>query len=134
MKKQIREAKNALLQSIIRGIEEVKGNEIVVMDLSRLPGAICDNFVICHGNSNTQVEAIANKVREFTEKDLNERPWRTEGYGNANWIILDYFNIVVHVFYKETRTFYDIEDLWADADFTVIGEEGIQEGLKKANR
>jgi ribosome-associated protein len=134
MKKQIKEAKNALLQSIISGIEEVKGNEIVVMDLSRLPGAICDNFVICHGNSNTQVEAIANKVREFTEKDLNERPWRTEGYGNANWIILDYFNIVVHVFYKETRTFYDIEDLWADADITVIGEEGVEEGLKKANR
>ncbi|MDA0973301.1 MAG: ribosome silencing factor [Bacteroidetes bacterium] len=134
MKKQIKEAKNALLQSIISGIEEVKGNEIVVMDLSWLPGAICDNFVICHGNSNTQVEAIANKVREFTEKDLNERPWRTEGYGNANWIILDYFNIVVHVFYKETRTFYDIEDLWADADITVIGEEGVEEGLKKANR
>ena len=134
MKKQIKEAKNALLQSIISGIEEVKGNEIVVMDLSRLPGAICDNFVLCHGNSNTQVEAIANKVREFTEKDLNERPWRTEGYGNANWIILDYFNIVVHVFYKETRTFYDIEDLWADADITVIGEEGVEEGLKKANR
>lgn len=134
MKKQIKEAKNALLQSIISGIEEVKGNEIVVMDLSRLSGAICDNFVICHGNSNTQVEAIANKVREFTEKDLNERPWRTEGYGNANWIILDYFNIVVHVFYKETRTFYDIEDLWADADITVISEEGVKEGLKKANR
>jgi ribosome-associated protein len=134
MSKQIKEANNALLQSIIRGIEEVKGNEIVVMDLSRIPGAICDSFIICHGNSNTQVEAIANKVQEFTDKELNERPWRTEGYSNANWIILDYFNIVVHVFYKETRTFYDIEDLWADAVMTYIGAEDEEADLKKANR
>jgi ribosome-associated protein len=118
---------NPLLESIIEGIEESKGEEIVVIDLRKVSGAVCDYFVICQGNSTTQTEAIARKVQEWTRKQINERPWKTEGQSSATWILLDYFNIVVHIFTKETRLFYDIEDLWADGEVHYLGEEKKKE-------
>lgn len=111
---------NLLVDTIIHGIQEVKGNEIKCMDLREIPSAICEYFVVCHGNSFTQVEAIANKVQEETKKKINQKAWKTEGYGNAQWIILDYFDVVVHVFYKENREQYGLEDLWADAKIKEI--------------
>lgn len=119
--------KNRLLESIIDGIEESKGDEIVVIDLRGVGGAVCDYFVICQGNSITQTEAIARKVQEWTKKQVGEAPYKTEGLNTATWILLDYFNIVVHVFTKETRDFYDIEDLWADGEVHYLGEEKKKE-------
>lgn len=107
---------NPLLQSIVAGIEDGKGEDIVVMDLREVHASVCDYFVVCHGNSTTQTEAIARKIKENTIKSLDERPWKSEGFSNATWILLDYVDVVVHVFHKETRSFYDIEELWADAD------------------
>ena len=109
-----------LVDTIIHGIQEVKGNEIKCMDLRELPSAICEFFVVCHGNSFTQVEAIADKIQEETKKRIDQNAWKTEGYGNAQWIILDYFDVVVHVFYKEAREQYGLEDLWADAKIKEI--------------
>lgn len=117
---------NLLLDSIVEGIEEGKGEEITVIDLQGVNGAVCDFFVICQGNSTTQTESIARKVQEWTKKNLEESPWKVEGLSSATWILLDYFNIVVHIFTKETRAFYDIEDLWADGEVHYLGEEKEQ--------
>ena len=119
--------KNPLLDSIIDGIEEGKGEEIVVIDLRQVSGSVCDHFVICQGNSTTQTEAIARKVQEWTKKYAGERPWKTEGQTTATWILMDYFNIVVHIFTKETRDFYDIEELWADGEVHYLGEQKEKE-------
>lgn len=111
---------NLLVDTIVHGIQEVKGNEIKCMDLRAIPSAICEYFIVCHGNSFTQVEAIADKVREETKEKMNQNAWKTEGYGNAQWIILDYFDVVVHVFYKQAREQYGLEELWADAKIKEI--------------
>lgn len=105
-----------LLGAIVDGILEVKGEDINCLDLRKIDHAIADYFVICHGNSHTQVDAIAKSVERETEKQLNESPWHKEGLNNAEWVLLDYSNIVVHVFYKEARPFYSLEELWADAE------------------
>ncbi|NND76913.1 MAG: ribosome silencing factor [Flavobacteriales bacterium] len=120
MTKKKGEEKEILLETIIQGIQEVKGNNIVCLDLSEIPASVTDKFVICDGSSSTQVDAIANKVEEFTYKKLDQKPWKKEGYTNSNWIILDYFDIVVHVFSKEARALYDLEGLWADAKIKEI--------------
>lgn len=104
-----------LLLSIIEGLEEVKGNDIAVLDLRNLDSAMANYFVICSGTSTTQVEALARKVEEFTKKNLNERPRNVEGVRNAQWVLMDYFTIVVHVFYEPIRSHYNLEELWSDA-------------------
>ena len=114
---------NLLLETIVQGIQEVKGNNIICLDLSEIPASVTDYFVVCDGSSTTQVDGIARKVEEFTKKKLNQYPWKTEGYANSNWIILDYFDIVVHVFSKENRELYNLEGLWADAKIKEIAIE-----------
>jgi ribosome-associated protein len=104
-----------LVETIVKGMQEVKGNDIVTIDLRKLPSAVCDFFVICHGNSNTQVEALADSVEREVFKTHAEAALHKEGRENAEWILLDYFNVVVHVFQRETRMFYGLEKLWADA-------------------
>lgn len=104
-----------LADVIVEAIQEVKGNEIRVLDLTEADGAVCNYFVICHGDSNTQVEAIARSVEKYTSKQLQEKPWHVEGRENAEWILMDFVDVVVHVFYREAREFYNIEGLWADA-------------------
>lgn len=104
-----------LLETIISGIQEVKGHEITCLNLTEIPHAAADYFVICHGSSDTQVDAIARSVERETEDELKERPWHKEGLNNSEWVLLDYFNIVVHIFHKEARHFYELEDMWADA-------------------
>ena len=111
---------DVLLANIIKGIEEVKGNDIDILDLREIDNSACDYFIICNGNSNTQVNAIMNSVQKTVSKSLQDKPWHVEGSDNAEWILMDYVNIVVHVFQKHIREFYDIESLWGDAKITLI--------------
>ncbi len=105
-----------LIDKIVEGIQDVKGKDIVVMDLSHLPNAVTDYFVICSGESSTQVESAAQSVVRKTRADLKEKPWHQEGTSNAEWVLLDYVDVVVHIFYKNIREFYNLESLWADAE------------------
>lgn len=113
----------ALSDIIIKGIEEKKGNEIVLLDLREISSAVCDFFIICHGNSDTQVKSIAESIEDEVRIQLSEKPWHVEGKDNAEWILLDYSNVVVHIFQKNTRDFFKLEDLWADAKATYIKSE-----------
>jgi len=109
-----------LCDAIVKGIEELKGEGITVLDLREISSAVSDFFVICHANSDTQVKSIANSVVKETRNNISERPWHTEGLDNAEWVLLDYSNVVVHIFMKDKREFYSLEDLWADAKITKI--------------
>lgn len=104
-----------LVKNIIKGIQEKKGRQIVNLDLTDIENAVCNNFVVCHGDSNRQVSAIADSVQETVRKNIHEKPWHKEGEQNADWILLDYADVVVHIFREETRRFYNLEGLWADA-------------------
>lgn len=112
-----------LLKLIIEGLLERKAKEVVNIDLGRLDYAACDNFIICHGDSVTQVRALADSVEEKLEENLRLRVNHREGTENARWILLDYGIAVVHVFLKEARDYYKLEDLWGDAEITMIHEE-----------
>lgn len=109
-----------LLANIIKGIEEVKGNDIDILDLREIDNASCDYFVICNGNSNTQVNAIVNSIQKTVSKSIKDKPWHVEGSDNAEWVLMDYVNVVVHVFQKHIREYYNIESLWGDAKITTI--------------
>ncbi|HLF52724.1 ribosome silencing factor [Flavobacterium sp.] len=109
-----------LLANIIKGIEEVKGNDIDILDLREIDNSPCDYFVICNGNSNTQVSAIVNSIQKTVSKELKDKPWHIEGMENAEWVLMDYVNIVVHVFQTQIREYYNIESLWGDAKITTI--------------
>ncbi len=100
---------------IIKGIEDVKGYDIIEMNLSKLNNAVVDKFIICTGNSSTQVDAIAETIIEEVRKAHNIKPWRKEGFLNKEWILIDYVDIVIHVFQPHIREFYNIEELWGDA-------------------
>jgi ribosome-associated protein len=104
----------SLAHAAIEGIQEKKGNNVVLINLKEITTAVCDYFVICEGNSKTQVEAIADSVEDQIKKKEKTKPWHSEGFGNAEWILLDYGNVVVHIFQPETRSFYQLEELWAD--------------------
>ena len=114
------EASELLVKAIVEGMQENKAKDIVILDLRTLSSAVCDFFVICSGDSSTQVDGIANSIARFTRKELKEKPWHIEGKSNSEWILLDYVNVVSHVFYKDARSFYELEDLWADAIRTDI--------------
>ncbi|MBN2867224.1 MAG: ribosome silencing factor [Flavobacteriaceae bacterium] len=109
-----------LITSIIGGIEDVKGKEINILDLREIENTVCDYFVICEGTSNTQVNAIVNSIQKKVSKTLQDKPWHVEGEDNAEWVLMDYVNVVVHVFQKHIREYYDIESLWGDAKVTAI--------------
>ncbi len=108
-----------LLSVITKGIQEKKGHDIVSLDLRNIKNAVADFFIVCHGDSKTQVDAIARSVEEEVYKKFKEDPFHMEGKGNAEWILIDYFNVVVHIFQKEKREFYGIEKLWADAEIRI---------------
>lgn len=112
-----------LIDAIVEGVRRRKGEGIVDLDLSGLDNTECNHFIICHGNSNTQVEAIARSVEEAVEEMVGESVWRTDGYRNAEWILLDYSDIMVHVFQKNIRGHYDIENLWADAKMNIYNSD-----------
>lgn len=109
-----------LLESITKGIQEKKGSGIVVADLSEIDGTICHYFVICQGNSPTQVEAITESVGEFAQKEMGEKPTHVVGLENAQWVAMDYSDVLVHIFLPDVRDYYDLEHLWHDAKLTWI--------------
>ena len=109
-----------LIAVIIKGIEDVKGEDIQLLDLREIENTVCDYFIICSGNSNTQVNAISGSVQKTVSKEIKDKPWHVEGQNNSEWILMDYVNVVVHVFQKHVREFYDIESLWGDAKITAI--------------
>ena len=109
-----------LCKTIIEGMQENKAKDIVVLDLRNIHSAVTDFFIICSGESSTQVDGISNSVVRLTRKELKEKPWHQEGKQNSEWILLDYVNVVAHIFYKDARSFYDLEDLWADAERTDV--------------
>jgi len=114
------ESKPILLDEIVHGIENVKGEDIQVLDLTEIDNTPCDYFVICSGNSNTQVSAIVGSVQKNVSKLLKEKPFHTEGSDVAEWVLIYYVNVVVHVFQKQIREYYNIEELWGDAKTTQI--------------
>ena len=109
-----------LITEIIKGIEQVKGENISILDLREIENTVCDYFIVCEGTSNTQVNAISGSVQKSVSKAIQDKPWHVEGEANAEWILLDYVNVVVHIFQKQIREFYDIESLWGDAKTTLI--------------
>jgi ribosome-associated protein len=109
-----------LVANILKGIEDVKGENIDILDLRALDNTVCDYFIICNGNSNTQVVAITNSIQKAVSKELKEKPWHVEGTENGEWVLMDYVNVVVHVFQKHIREYYNIESLWGDAKITSI--------------
>jgi ribosome-associated protein len=109
-----------LISLIIKGMEDIKGENISLLDLRDIENTVCDYFIICNGNSNTQVNAITNSVQKIVSKAIQEKPYQIEGIENSEWVLMDYVNVVVHIFQKQTREYYDIENLWGDAKITMI--------------
>ena len=109
-----------LVETIKKGIQEKKGQNIVVADLSDIDGAIARYFIICQGNSPAQVEAITESIGDFARKELGEKPAQVAGLENAQWVAMDYGDVLVHVFLPDVRDFYDLEHLWDDAELTHV--------------
>ena len=109
-----------LVQKIIEGIQEKKGQKIVVADLTEIEDTICNYFIICQGNSRSQVSVIADSVREFAREEAGQKPIAIDGLRNAQWVAMDYSDVLVHIFLPDNREFYNLENLWADAKLTSI--------------
>ena len=107
--------KQLLVDKIVEAIQDTKGEDIQIFDLSGIENSVADTFVICSGNSNTQVSAIAGNIEKKVRNDIRERPWHVEGTENAMWVLVDYISVVVHIFQKQIRDYYEIEELWGDA-------------------
>jgi ribosome-associated protein len=113
-----KQSADQLITQVIKSIEDAKGIDISLLDLREIDNTVCDYFIICSGTSNTHVDAIAGKLSKDVSKVLKEKPWHTEGEQTAEWVLLDYVNVVVHVFQKPVREHYDLEGLWGDAKIT----------------
>jgi ribosome-associated protein len=123
MTKKVNIDKSDVLNNVvIEGMQERKAIEIMSLNLKDIENAVCDYFIICHGTSNTHVNAISDAVIEQTTKSLQDKPFSKEGMESGEWILLDYGNVVVHIFQKEIRDFYNIEKLWGDAIINYIEE------------
>lgn len=112
-----------LIKAVVEGIQRKKGIDLVKIDLRKINHTECKFFIVCHGNSSTQVDAIAHSVEDTVEELTGETAWHKDGYRNAIWILLDYAEVMVHIFQKDARRFYDLENLWADANIELIKEE-----------
>ena len=112
--------KQLLTDKIVEAIQDTKGEDIMIFDLSTIENSVAQTFIICTGNSNTQVSAISGNIQKKVRNHLHDRPWHVEGTENSLWVLLDYVSVVVHVFQRETRAYYDIEELWGDAKITKI--------------
>ena len=112
-----------LINLIIEGIQRKKGKDIVRIDLSVVDHSVCDDFIICHGDSNTQVNAIAGSVEETVRENNGFRMHHMEGRDNSQWILMDYFDVTVHIFQKDYREYYNLESLWEDAKVIKIEEQ-----------
>ena len=112
-----------LIENIVKGIQEKKGGNISILNLKQTGNAVADFFVLCNGNSDTQIAAIAESIEKEVFKNTNQDPWHKEGFQNKEWALIDYIDVVVHIFKKNVREFYALEELWGDAVKTVIEEE-----------
>ena len=119
----VRQDSDKLADVVVRGMQEKKAVDIVVLNLKELKNAVADYFVICSASSDTQLDAIARSVEEEVEKLTGQNPWQTEGRMNREWVLLDYVDVVVHVFLRDRRQFYSLEELWGDAEITHVAEE-----------
>lgn len=115
--------KQLLIDKIVEAIQDTKGEDIKIFDLTNIENSVAETFILCSGNSNTQVNAISGNIEKKVRNELKERPWHVEGTDNALWVLMDYVSVVVHVFQKQTREYYDIEELWGDAKITVVEEQ-----------
>lgn len=120
LKKEGMEETRRLVETITKGIQEKKGQDIVIIDLSGIEGTIANYFVICQGNSPMQVEAITESVGDFAREEAGEKPTHVVGLGLSKWVAMDYGSVLVHIFVPELRTYYDLESLWQDAKQTQI--------------
>lgn len=109
-----------LITNIIAGIEDLKGQDISIIDLREIENTVCDYFIVCSGTSNTQVDAITNSIQKKVSRALKDKPWHVEGQENSQWVLMDYVHVVVHIFQRQTREYYDMENLWGDAKITQI--------------
>ncbi|MDO7885868.1 ribosome silencing factor [Hymenobacter cheonanensis] len=116
----VRQDSDTLAEVAVRGLQDRKGQDIVVMNLKELKNAVADYFIICSASSDTQLDALARSVEEEVEKVTGQAPWQSEGRTNREWVLLDYVDVVVHVFLRDRRQFYALEELWGDADITYI--------------
>ena len=114
---------DTLITNIIEGIDNLKGEKINIIDLRKIDNSVCKYFIVCSGNSNTHVKSISNSIQKHVWKETNENPWHVEGEERCDWILIDYVDIAVHIFKKETRIFYDLESLWGDAKQILIEEK-----------
>lgn len=119
-KKVEKTALEKLVDAAIEGVLEVKGRNISILDLRKIHNRVCDYYIICQADSNTQVNAIAGSVEEIVKKRVGDRPYHTEGFQNAEWVLVDYVTVVVHIFQSQIRSFYNLEALWADAEVTKL--------------
>jgi len=110
-----KDSADILLGEIVKGMQDKKAKKIVSLDLSNIQNTVTRYFVICHAQSKQQVSAIYDNIVEEVQKNCDEKPIHREGFENSEWILIDYFDVVVHIFLEDIRTFYHIEDLWADA-------------------
>ena len=115
------EASSELVKKfVVEGLQEIKGQNISVLDLREIENAVTDFFIIAEGNSNTQVNSLADSVHKVVRENVGDKPWHIEGRDNSEWVLMDYVTVVVHVFQKGIREFYDLEGLWGDAEITII--------------
>ena len=124
----------SLVKSITDAILDKKGKEVTSLEIGKLPNSVCDYFIICHADSTTQVHAIAENIEVKIHENLNEKVWKSAGYDNSIWVVLDYVNVVVHIFQTEWRSFYKIEELWADAQTKLYTDEPVSEVVKPKAR
>ena len=114
-KKSLNDDPDFVLSQIVKGMQDKKAKKIISLDLSGIPNTVTHYFVICHAQSKQQVSALYDNVVEEVQKNCGVKPFHREGIENSEWILIDYFDVVVHVFLEDTRAFYHLEDLWADA-------------------
>ena len=114
-----------LSELMVLGMQEKKASDIVVLDLRKVKNAVADFFIICSGNSDRQVYSISESIEEYVYKNIKENPWHAEGKTNKEWILLDYIDVVAHIFKLESREFYALESLWGDALTTMVQEAEI---------
>lgn len=112
-----------LINAIIEGIQRKKGIDIIKIDLTKINHSECNYFIICHGNVTTHVDAIAHSIEDTVEEITGNKAWNKDGYKNSIWILLDYVDIMVHIFQHDARKFYNLENLWADATIETINSE-----------
>ena len=117
---QVRQDSDTLAETVVRGLQDRKGHDIVMLNLKALKNAVADYFIIASANSDTQLDALARSVEEEVEKVTGEAPWQTEGRTNREWVLLDFVDVIVHIFLRDRRQFYALEELWGDAEFTYV--------------